>query len=286
MNDFYTSFKKDAFKTKKDLTIDEENKLFLNFRNTQSEYERDYILSSFQYLAFDVVETEFKNVTSDKDDLIQEGTLGLLEAIKNYIPKGHRFSTYAKQKIAFAIKTYLLSNLPNGASVSRYNIDLFTKTTRIKSELYSELEREPSYEEIAKKLDNEYKPDEIRLNDNLFAKPSSIDEPLNDGETNREETISSNDYNDLAEAITSKIDADKYIKDYMNDSEVKEIDKQILLERLDGSIKEETILEDYQELAEKYKLPFSMIRSIDKKNIERLKHLDKKEQRGGNKWRP
>lgn len=87
------------------------------------------------------------------EDLVQEGAIGLIRAIRNFdINRGLRFSTYAvhwiRQSVGRAadVQTNMI-RLPNHA------IDSLRKIERTRAELRATLGKEPTNEEIAAQLD-------------------------------------------------------------------------------------------------------------------------------------
>ncbi|MCI8525977.1 MAG: RNA polymerase sporulation sigma factor SigG [Oscillospiraceae bacterium] len=85
------------------------------------------------------------------DDLFQVGCIGLLKAIANFDEtKLVRFSTYGVPMIAGEIRRYLRDN--STIRVSRSVRDTAYKILQCKEQMISENSREPSLEEIAKRL--------------------------------------------------------------------------------------------------------------------------------------
>ena len=113
-------------------------------------------------------------------DLIQEGNIGLIKAVKKYDPEyDNRFASYAiyyiKQEIQRAI-----NNQGRSIRIPEYMINQMKRMSKVRSELQLKLGRNPSPEEIAKKMKltvNEIH--EMRI---LQQPIRSIDTPLSDDE--------------------------------------------------------------------------------------------------------
>ena len=85
------------------------------------------------------------------DDLFQVGCIGLIKSIDNFdISQNVRFSTYAVPMIIGEIRRYLRDN--NAIRISRSMRDTAYKAMQAKEQLTNEMNREPTIEEIAKRL--------------------------------------------------------------------------------------------------------------------------------------
>ncbi len=94
----------------------------------------------------------FNNKCDNMDDLFQIGCVGLLKAIDNFdLSFNVKFSTYAVPMILGEIKRYIRDN--NTIRVSRSVKDIAYKTLKAKEEFINEMGREPSIDELAKKLE-------------------------------------------------------------------------------------------------------------------------------------
>ncbi len=122
---------------------------------------------------------KFSNRTDNLDDLFQIGCVGLLKAIDNFdLTHNVKFSTYAVPMIAGEVRRYLRDN--NSLRISRSLKDIAYKTLKLKEELTSKNNQEPTLKEIADIL----KISEFEVIDALDAmkSPVSIFEPIyNDG---------------------------------------------------------------------------------------------------------
>ena len=88
----------------------------------------------------------------DMQDLIQDGNLGLIKAADKFdYTRGFRFSTYATYWIKQAI-TRAIADKARTIRIPVYMVDAINKLNAIKRKLVQELRREPTLEELAKRL--------------------------------------------------------------------------------------------------------------------------------------
>ena len=109
------------------------------------------------------------------DDLFQVGCIGLLKAIKNFdLSQNVRFSTYGVPMIAGEIRRYLRDY--SAIRVSRSVRDTAYRVLQCKEAMLAQTNREPTLEEIAKKLDIPL--EEVSGAMDAIAAPVSLYEPV------------------------------------------------------------------------------------------------------------
>lgn len=119
------------------------------------EVARETFINGNLRLVLSVIQ-RFGNRGECADDLFQVGCIGLIKAVKNFdISVGVKFSTYAVPMIIGEVRRYLRDN--NAIRVSRSVKDLAYKALQAKDELSRESNKEPTLEEIAKKIDSSVK---------------------------------------------------------------------------------------------------------------------------------
>ncbi|MBQ7740906.1 MAG: RNA polymerase sporulation sigma factor SigG [Eubacterium sp.] len=135
---------------------------------------RDKLVEGNLKLVLSVVQ-RFANRSDSMDDLFQVGVIGLIKAIDNFnLDLNVRFSTYAVPMCIGEIRRYLRDDNP--VRVSRSLRDTAYKAMQVKEKLTNENGREPSVEEIAKKL--KMKKSEVVIALEAIVDPVSLYEPV------------------------------------------------------------------------------------------------------------
>jgi RNA polymerase primary sigma factor len=198
-------------------------------------------------------------------DLIQEGNIGLMTAVDRFeYQRGYKLSTYAHWWIRQGI-TRAIADQARTIRIPVHMIEVINKLNRVSRNLVQEKGREPTGEEIAKKMDLPvYKVHKIMK---IAQMPISLETPMREGEKSKlSDFIEDKDTLSPVDEVIS-IDLREKIEEALKAHTQREVG--ILKMRFGlGSGNEHTL----EEVGQQYKVTRERIRQIEEKAIRKLKH--------------
>ena len=143
-----------------------------------SRQAREQLVNGNLRLVLSVVQ-RFAGRGENPDDLFQVGCIGLIKSLDNFdLSQNVRFSTYAVPMIIGEIRRYLRDN--NAIRISRSMRDVAYRAMQAKEQLLAENHREPTIDEIARRLD--LPREDVVMALEAIVDPVSLYEPVyNDG---------------------------------------------------------------------------------------------------------
>ena len=168
------------------LTKEEEQELFKKIASSdkiESKKAFDKIINSNQRLIIAVAKRFADNNENNLLDLIDEGNIGLIEAIRRFNPNGgNRFISFAIYYIRREISAYCINN--QTLVKKSNNQKLYFSINKIRNKFFQENERYPTEEEIKEIIKDDYNIPILNTVDVLDVKVDLIDEIESEKEDN------------------------------------------------------------------------------------------------------
>jgi len=249
------------------LTKEEEYKLAEKYRKYNDiEAAQKLITSNLRFVV--KIAFEYKSYKVKLQDLIQEGNIGLMMAVKKFNPyKGYRFISYAIWWIRayiqnFIIKTWSLVKIGTTQAQKK----LFYKIGKVRKALESDGPNEKKYELLAKDLDVT-KEDILEMEQRMSSRDLSLDTPFDEGQELTPLELLKEDSPNQEEAIAQE-----------EEKRVREREVQNAMKRLNEKevyvIKNRVMADEpltLQQIGDHLKLSRERVRQIESEALKKLK---------------
>ena len=245
------------------LTLDEENALSARIAAGDEEAKKELAESNLRLVVS--IAKRYVGRGMLFLDLIQEGNIGLMKAVDKFdSEKGYKFSTYATWWIRQAI-TRAIADQARTIRVPVHMVETINKLSRCQRQLTLELNREPTDEELAKKMG--LSADKIREVIKIAQDPVSLETPIGEEEDSHLADFVPDSTNMSPEDFTIH----ELLKDEISDVllTLSEREEQVLRLRFgldDGSCK------TLEEVGQMFGVTRERIRQIEAKALRKLRH--------------
>src|SRR4030043_1324955 len=249
------------------LTQEEEYDLAVRYRkHSDISAAHKLITSNLRFVV--KVAFEYKSYGAKLADLIQEGNIGLMMAVKKFNPeKGYRFISYAIWWIRayiqnFIIKTWSLVKIGTTQAQKK----LFYKIGKVRKALESNGENEKKYELLAKNLDVA-KEDIIEMEQRMSSRDLSLDTPFDEGQELTHLDLLKEDSPNQEEAIAQE--EEKRVREREVQNAMKRLNEKEVYVIKNRAMADEPL--SLQQIGDHLKLSRERVRQIESEALKKLK---------------
>jgi RNA polymerase sigma-32 factor len=251
------------------LSREEEYELAMKYKKDGDlDAARKLVSSNLKFVV--KVANEYKNYGLNTMDLIQEGNIGLMQAVKGFDPnKGYRIISYAVWWIRAYIQNYIIKSwslVKVGTTQAQRKLFYKLRSTKNQLELGDGNLSPEDYKELADKL-NVSNQAVIEMDKRMGGKDFSLDAEIKgDTELSHMDFLADDDVNQ--EELITKAEEDDIVKSGM-------VDALKVLKDRERFIIENRILSDkpltLEELGEKYNISRERVRQIENAALKKMK---------------
>ncbi len=242
--------------------------------NTIREYAINQLMTSNLRLVTSIAK-KYLNRGLDLEDLLQEGSLGLMKAITKFDYKlGNKFSTYATWWIRQAI-TRAIADQARTIRIPVHMVETINKLSKAERQLMQEYGRDPTPEELADAMGGTaagFTPKKILNIKKLNIDPVSLDKPVGkDEESKFVDFVRDND----------TLNPEQFTEKELMGEHIDDILRKFLQEKEEDIIRMRYGLPPYshpmtlEEVGKKYFITRERVRQIEAKALRKIKHPSK-----------
>ncbi|MCZ6469156.1 MAG: RNA polymerase sigma factor RpoH [Thermodesulfobacteriota bacterium] len=253
------------------LSREEEYELAMKYKNDGDlDAARKLVTSNLKFVV--KVANEYKNYGLNTMDIIQEGNVGLMHAVKGFDPtKGYRVISYAVWWIRAYIQNYIIKSwslVKVGTTQAQRKLFYKLRSTKNQMEIGEGNLSSEDYKELADKLNVTYEA-VIEMDQRMGSKDLSLDAEIK-SDTNLSHMDFLADDEENQEDLITKVEEEKRVKSGM-------VDALKTLKDRERYIVENRILADkpltLEELGTKYNISRERVRQIENAALKKMKSI-------------
>ncbi|UIP91514.1 RNA polymerase factor sigma-32 [Wolbachia pipientis] len=261
------------------LSQEEEVRLAKNWQEYQDSSSAHRLITSHLNLVVKIA-MKFKNYGLLLMDLVMEGNMGLMHAVKKFNPDlGFRFSTYAVWWIEASMKDFILKSwslVKIGTTQAQRR--LFFSLRKIKKRILQYTNRETLSNEEIKAISNELsvsEEDVVQMNYRLACKDQSLNNCIKIGDDSKKELQDMIPCNSISQEVTYQNHEEKTLKEKILSNALASLNERSRDIFINRYLSENT--QTLDELSKKYCVSRERIRQLAEQAMSKVKQHIKSE---------